>query len=86
LDSVRFQFDECVSNDIADKLRELGVDVITAHEAGMRGQPDYIALAHAYATRRVMVTHDRDFLRLSDAGQPQPVSPTANKAHSQSLR
>jgi predicted nuclease of predicted toxin-antitoxin system len=53
---------------IARELRRQGVDVVTTGEAGLLGTPDTAQLAHAHATGRVMVTQDKDFLRLNDEG------------------
>jgi predicted nuclease of predicted toxin-antitoxin system len=61
---VRFQFDEHMPHAVAHEPRRRGIEVITAHEAGLRGRPDHEVLAHAHAAGRVMVTNDDDYLRL----------------------
>jgi predicted nuclease of predicted toxin-antitoxin system len=51
-------------------LRDLGIDVVTAADAGLLGAEDIDVLAHALSTSRVIVTNDADFLRLNAAGHP----------------
>src|SRR4051812_18369205 len=58
-----------MSHAIAGALRRYDIDVITATEAGSLGTPDEVQLAHAHATRRVMVTEDSDYLRLHSLGR-----------------
>ncbi|MGH2560203.1 MAG: DUF5615 family PIN-like protein [Thermomicrobiales bacterium] len=67
---VRFQLDVHVSNAVARALRQHGVDVRTATDAGLLHTPDAVVLARAYAEGRVVVTHNADFLRLNDDQQP----------------
>jgi predicted nuclease of predicted toxin-antitoxin system len=49
-------------------MRRRGVDVMTVTEAGMRGRNDEAQLAFALNKGRVIVTQDRDFLRLAASG------------------
>jgi predicted nuclease of predicted toxin-antitoxin system len=49
-------------------LRRRGIDVLTLTEASLLGASDERLLAHALAERRVIVTHDSDFLRLHAQG------------------
>lgn len=67
---VRFQLDEHVANAVAHALRRRGIDVLTAHEAGLLGAPDAEYLSSARRAGRVLVTHDGDFLRLHQQGAP----------------
>lgn len=67
---MRFHLDEHVSRAIAIGLRRRGIDVTTTHETAMAGAEDAAHLAFALAERRVVVTHDADFLRLSAEGVP----------------
>jgi predicted nuclease of predicted toxin-antitoxin system len=53
---------------IAAGLRQRGVDVTTAAEAGLLGVPDEGHLAYGWRQARVIVTHDADFLRLHARG------------------
>lgn len=64
MDRVSFLLDEHVSHAVAQALRRRKIDVLTASDAGLLGAPDADYLAHARNTRRVVVTHDSDFLRL----------------------
>ncbi|MGH2562817.1 MAG: DUF5615 family PIN-like protein [Thermomicrobiales bacterium] len=70
MSSIRFQFDEHVQHAVAHGLRRQGVDVLTAGDAGLLNTPDAEILAHAFAAGRVIVTHDKDFLRLHREQQP----------------
>lgn len=63
-DSLRFYLDENVDPAIADGLRNRGVDVVAAAEAERLGLSDEEQLEFALREGRVLVTHDRDFLRL----------------------
>jgi hypothetical protein len=65
----RFQFDEHVPQAIAHGLRRRGYDVATAGDLGLRGIADPDVLATAFTERRVLVTHDPDFLRLHGEGR-----------------
>lgn len=66
--SLKFYLDENVANDVATGLRTRGINVLTTAEAGNKGIPDTEQLAFALSEIRVIVTHDRDFLRLSNQG------------------
>jgi len=55
---------------VVQGLRQHGVDVLTAHEAGRCGLPDTDQLAFATAQERVMVTFDTDYLVLHNSGTP----------------
>ena len=62
---VRFHLDEHVNPTVAHALRRHGADVTTTPEAGLRTRDDEDHLQFARATRRVIVTHDADFLRIA---------------------
>jgi len=62
---LRFHLDEHISPDIAAGLRLYGIDVTTTVEAGLRTQSDTVQLAFGLKEKRVIVTHDADFLRLA---------------------
>ena len=66
--SIRYHFDEHVPNGAAGALHRHGVDAETSSEAGLLGATDHAHLAHAYRQRRMIVTHDRDYLRLHAEG------------------
>jgi predicted nuclease of predicted toxin-antitoxin system len=65
---VRFYTDEHVAKAVIQGLRQRGVDVLTAPEAGMLGATDEDHLRRARADGRVVFTQDDDFLRLHAAG------------------
>ena len=67
---IRFHVDECVEPAIARSLRDRGIDVTTAAEAGLLSARDEEHLTFALTKSRVLVTHDADFLRLHAAGHP----------------
>lgn len=61
---MRFHLDEQVNPAIAQGLVRRGVDVTTTPGAGLLGAADEAQLAYAFHEGRIIVTHDRDFLRL----------------------
>jgi predicted nuclease of predicted toxin-antitoxin system len=62
--AIAFYMDENVSGkDIVDELREQGVDLITVQEDGLAGASDPDILDRATQLKRVVFTHDADFLR-----------------------
>lgn len=65
---ICFHLDENVDGAIAEGLKRKGVDVTTTPEAGLLGATDEEQVAFARAQRRIILTHDADFLRLHKAG------------------
>jgi predicted nuclease of predicted toxin-antitoxin system len=65
---LQFFFDQHIHGAVASGLRQHGVNVLTAQEAGRCGLPDPDQLAFATAQERVMVTHDTDYLALAASG------------------
>jgi len=65
---IRFHLDERVEAAAARALRDRGIDVTTAAEAGLLSAHDQQHLALALAENRVLVTHDADFLKLHARG------------------
>ena len=65
-----FHLDEHVNPTIANALRRREIDVTTTVEAGLRGADDQSQIAYAWRERRVIVTHDDDFLRWHSRGVP----------------
>ena len=63
--SVRYFTDEYVATAIASGLRKRGVDVLTVVEAKLLDADDPELLAFAREQKRVIVTQDRDFLRMA---------------------
>lgn len=66
---IRFHLDEHIDPAIARGLRRHGVDVTTTVEAGLLSRSDVAQLEYARTSRRVLVTHDADFLRLAGQGE-----------------
>jgi hypothetical protein len=64
VEPIRFFFDQHIPFAVANRLRQRGVDVLTAQEARRCGLPDTDQLRFATVQRRVMVTFDRDYLLL----------------------
>ena len=62
---IRYFTDEHVAPAIANGLRKRGGDVLTISEAGLLGIDDEDLLAFVREKQRVIVTQDRDFLRLA---------------------
>lgn len=62
---VRYYLDEHIAEAVAKGLRRRGVDVLTLSAAGMLGASDEDHFAFAQEEKRVIVTHDDDFLRLA---------------------
>jgi predicted nuclease of predicted toxin-antitoxin system len=69
---IRYHLDEHVDGAIARGLRDRGVDVTTARDAGLLGAPDAEHLEFAKRESRVIVTHDADFLRLARDTEDHP--------------
>ena len=62
---VRYLIDEHISRAIATGLQKRGVDAVTVSEVDLLGADDEILLAFTRRHKRVIVTKDRDFLRLA---------------------
>ena len=62
---VRYFTDEHVAGAIANALRRRGIDVRTVAEAGLLGAEDEVLMAFSRDEGRVIVTQDRDFLRMA---------------------
>jgi predicted nuclease of predicted toxin-antitoxin system len=69
---LRYYFDEHLSDAIAEQSRVRGVDALIAKDAGRanRAIPDDDQLAFAYASGRVLVTKDRDYVLLAYSRVP----------------
>src|SRR5262245_57515903 len=67
---IRYQFDEHLPTVVAVALRSRGIDTVTAAEIGVRKVADRQVLAIAHEASRVIVTRDKDFLRLDADGVP----------------
>ena len=62
---TRFLADEHVDIPAVTALKARGVDIISVEDANLRGCPDKDILALANKDQRVVVTRDKDFLRLA---------------------
>jgi hypothetical protein len=71
-DRIRFHLDEHVHPAIAAGLQRCGIDVTTTVAAVLRTKDDEVHLAFANTERRVIVTHDNDYLRFQAQGLPHP--------------
>jgi Domain of unknown function (DUF5615) len=93
---ARLYADEDFSYPVIQRLRQLGHDILTAHEAGQAGQgiEDAVVLAFATASGRAVVTFNRrHFVKLhaavsSHAGivvctRDDDVAALANRIHHQ---
>lgn len=69
---IRFHLDEHIDLDVARGLRRYGIDVTTTQEMGLRTSPDQAQLEYAQRERRVIVTHDADFLRFARRATDHP--------------
>jgi len=67
-DAIRYYLDQNMWGAIAVGLRQHGIDVLTAQEAGNCGLSDAEQLAFATTNGRVIVTFDVDFLTLHNSG------------------
>jgi hypothetical protein len=65
---ANLQADENFEDEVVAALVALGHDAITARAAGLTNTPDPSVLAHATAEGRIVLTHDRDYKILHNAG------------------
>ena len=66
LKTVKFYLDENMSPKIAEIMRKLGIDALSAHEVNMAGAADEEQLDYASRGKRCLVTYNRnDFIELS---------------------
>jgi hypothetical protein len=59
---TKFLVDEGLGRDVADFMRRKGFSAIFCGDLGLLGHSDEDVLAAAWRKRRVLLTHDRDFL------------------------
>lgn len=65
---IRFHLDESVDPGVARGLAQRGIDASTARDVGLLSANDEQQLAFSLQEGRVLVTHDRDFIGLHNAG------------------
>lgn len=71
-DRIRFHLDEHVDPAVAIALRRAGIDVTTTNEVGLRTKDDKTHFNFARDEGRVIVTRDKDFLRLISGAADHP--------------
>lgn len=69
---IRFHLDENTNPAIARALRQQSIDVTTTAEVAMLGQADEVQFAYICSQKRVIVTHDADFLRFASQTTEHP--------------
>jgi predicted nuclease of predicted toxin-antitoxin system len=69
---IRFHLDEHMPSAVARALRRRGVDVTTAQETGLRTHSDEDHWSFIQRENRVIVTRDKDFLRIAGTGASHP--------------
>jgi hypothetical protein len=69
-DRIRFHLDESCSVILASALRHRGIEITTPRETGLLSASDEEHLEFARTERRVIITHDPDYLRLHARGFP----------------
>ncbi len=62
---IRYHLDENIDPDIALALRIQGIDVTTTFEINMAGKSDQEQLAFVCQEKRILITHDTDFLKMA---------------------
>jgi hypothetical protein len=72
---LRFYTDTHIARAVAEQLRAHGVDIVRCEEVGLAEASDLEHLDYATQQGRVMITQDKDFLRLHSEWQQQ------NKSH-----
>lgn len=65
---IRFYLDQHFPHAVTQSLRQRGIDVLTAQEAGRCGLSDADQLTFATSDERVLVSFDADFLALHHSG------------------
>lgn len=59
---ARFLVDENMGNDVAIVLKEFGYNSIFVGDVGLVGHDDKTVFAYAWKTKRLILTHDMDYL------------------------
>ncbi len=66
--TIRFHLDESAPSAVAIALRQRGIDVTTAQDAGLLSSSDLENLEFARREGRVVFTQDTDFLAIHRSG------------------
>ncbi len=67
-DKIKYYLDENANKAIADGLRRRNIDVTTTVEVGLISASDKEQLSFAHSQNRIIVTQDRDFVKLHYLG------------------
>ncbi|HVO70090.1 MAG TPA: DUF5615 family PIN-like protein [Aggregatilineaceae bacterium] len=68
---IRFCADTHIARAVTDQLRAKGVDIVRCEEVGLAEADDVEHLDYAAREGRVIVTQDKDFLRLHSVWQSE---------------
>ncbi|MEA5534943.1 DUF5615 family PIN-like protein [Crocosphaera sp. XPORK-15E] len=71
-DKIRFHLDEQVDPEIASQLSRRGIDATTTIAVGLRTSSDQSQLDFVRQQKRVIFTHDRDFLIIASRTRDHP--------------
>lgn len=66
--TIQFHLDENIDHAVARGLRLRGIDATTTADAALISATDDAHVDFAGTERRIILTHDPDFLRLHDSG------------------
>jgi hypothetical protein len=66
---IRFHFDEHVPGAVAKGLRRHGIDVTMPNDVDLLSADDPLHIGFGLESRRVIVTHDRDYLVWHASGE-----------------
>lgn len=65
---IRLYFDESVEVEVAEQMKQRGIDAFTVRDLGLLGDTDINHLRRATEMGRVLCTYDTDFLRIAAEG------------------
>ena len=65
---IRLYFDESVEVEVAEQMKQRGIDAVAVRDLGRLGDADMNHLRRAAKMRRVLCTYDADFLRIATRG------------------
>jgi hypothetical protein len=68
---MKFYTDEHIGHTVVDQLQAKGIDIIHCYDAGMGEAGDEDHLIYATENERVMVSCDKDFLRIHSRWQSE---------------
>lgn len=65
---IRFYLDENIPIAVAVQLQRRGIDAVTVRDLDLLGESDLNHLLNALAEKRVLCTHDSDYLQMVQEG------------------